>query len=74
LDIGVLLGSGVLLGKGVSLGMGVSVGGRGVFVIVAGVKFGVLVGTGDFGVELGRRVFVGGGVVGLVGRGVLLAF
>jgi acetyltransferase-like isoleucine patch superfamily enzyme len=59
---GVLLGRGVLLGIGVSLGMGVSDGGRGVFVQVAGVRFGVFVGSGVLGVLVGAGVFVGRGV------------
>lgn len=44
------------------LGIGVSVGGRGVFVQVAGVRLGVLVGRGVLGVYVGAGVFVGLGV------------
>ncbi len=46
-----------------SLGVGVIVGGRGVLVKVAGVRFGVLVGSGVLGVFVGGGVFVGAGVV-----------
>jgi len=58
-----MLGWGVSLGKGVSLGVGVLVGGSGVLVKVAGVRFGVLVGSGVLGVNVGLGVFVGAGVV-----------
>ena len=43
--------------------MGVIVGGSGVLVKVAGVRLGVFVGSGVFGVIVGLGVFVGAGVV-----------
>jgi hypothetical protein len=62
-------------GIGVLLGMGVSVAGPGVFVNVAGVRFGVSVGKGVFGVFEGWGVLVAGGVVlTTVGTGVADAF
>ena len=58
-----MLGRGVSLGIGVSLGTGVSEGGSGVFVNVAGVRLGVLVGKGVFGVDVGFGVLLAAGVV-----------
>ena len=61
----------MLLGSGVSLGVGVIVGGRGVLVKVAGVRLGVLVGSGVLGVVVGFGVFVGVGDLYTVGAAVL---